>query len=142
MDYGDIKNTASHETAHIHNQSHDIDFQNKQIDTQASLWEPPAGTIRALPEYPKRKEEKSKEKKIIKNECHYYSCKKKGKIKECPYCKNYFCDEHIHPREAHLTNLRDNDRRMAHFKDYAESNHPCFEYNKFLEDEVKRRRIC
>lgn len=41
MSYDDIRETASHEVAHILNQSHDTDFWNKQSDTKAGLWTPP-----------------------------------------------------------------------------------------------------
>jgi hypothetical protein len=130
MDEEDIKETASHEVSHLYDLNHGTRFQNKQIDTNASLWRPPAGTVGALSEeeYKKLSKERRTKKESIKinhNNCHI--CNKEKNLKECPYCEKYFCDKHIEAIEPGQNIFK---------KEYI---HPCASYYDFLRKEEKER---
>jgi len=141
MTFDDIKESASHEVTHLYDQGHYTRFQNKRIDTEASSWRPPRGTVGALPERDKEDKKKTKpnKEKVIKSRCNYYSCRKKGKTKQCSHCRNYFCEEHIKPCEAGMNPIHNTDSRLRHLDPDDENTHPCFGYNNYLKEEEKRQ---
>ncbi len=118
----DIRKTASHEISHLHYLDHGWEFQQTHEQSEQSMFEPPPGTVGALPENYKRPKEKKKKEPVIKNKCNYHICGKKTKTKQCKYCKNYFCIEHVKPREAGLSSSYVWDKKT----------HPCLVYTHYL----------
>jgi len=120
MSEEDIRTTATHEVSHLHHIGHGAEFQNTHGTLELGAWQPPSGTIGALPEdYVRPKEEKEKKQRAIKYKCN--ECGKKGETKKCKYCGWYFCKEHIKPAEAGFNKL---------FQE--KDTHPCMGYNNYL----------
>jgi len=135
MSEEDIRQTASHEVAHLHHLGHDTAFQNKQSFIEKGMWSPPACTSGALPEdYSPPKEKKNKKEKPIKNRCNYHLCNKKTKTKKCKYCGKYFCSKHIEPDEPIIG------KEALKYRIPKENSHPCFPYSRYLEKEAEKRR--
>ncbi|MFH1376253.1 MAG: hypothetical protein ABIH25_01325 [Candidatus Woesearchaeota archaeon] len=126
MSFDKIEETASHETTHLINRSHDPNFHTTHASVKRTMWSPPAGTVHITE---KSKNIKNLKRRIKKNECYYHSCKEIGKYK-CKYCKKLYCKKHkkaIEPKLADFNNLTDI------------KGHPCLVYqNKIIEKEEKQ----
>ncbi|MDE1871200.1 MAG: hypothetical protein KGI06_03090 [Candidatus Micrarchaeota archaeon] len=117
----DVENTMYHELAHIVEQNHGPGFVRAKNKFSLDTWRPPQGVMYVKGgqkiEIPKQEKEK-----IDKIRCNYHLCRKKRKLSKCPYCKRYFCKEHIKPIVPGKSNT-DADHEM----DY----HPCSPYYNY-----------
>jgi len=129
MNEEDIRETATHEVSHTHHHGHGWEFQKTNDNLGLSSWQPPGGTIGAIPEGYVRP--KAKKHRIIKDKCN--RCNKKIKTKECKYCGGYFCEEHLNPIEAGFNKFR---KFVGNDK---EKTHPCMGYNNYLIEEEARK---
>ncbi len=144
MTYDEIEETASHEVAHLKNASHDRDFYNTQIDTQASLWRPPSGTMHIVYKNSKSsKKSKVKKVKINKKSCNGDFCKKRSELKKCKYCGGYFCEEHLEPRQVGMPRFKGTQAEDIEFMEeyHKEGGHPCLPYSiKYLPEMRKKKK--
>ncbi|MBS3172610.1 AN1-type zinc finger domain-containing protein [Candidatus Woesearchaeota archaeon] len=145
MSYEEIDETAAHEVSHLREKNHDTFFQKKLEKTKSSNWSPPHGTVGVMSEKDARekekklKKEKKEEHKIIKSRCHYHSCKKRTNLKECNYCNEYFCEEHLKPKPIvvpHLTESTALDRKRKEEADIL-GGHPCLSYSELWSNMAK-----
>jgi len=131
MSEEDIRKTATHEVSHLHYSGHGLEFQNTHQDLEIASWEPPAGTIGALPEGYKPSIEKERKQRTIKYKCNL--CDKKGETKKCKHCGGYFCEKHITPQEA-VVGIE-----TPRYRTLKENTHPCFPYTQYLIKQEKKQ---
>ncbi|HLC86702.1 MAG TPA: hypothetical protein VJH65_00280, partial [Candidatus Nanoarchaeia archaeon] len=126
MSEEDIRITATHEVSHLHHIDHGVEFQKTHENLELGAWQPPAGTIGALPEnYKLPKKEKEREQRAIKYKCNF--CDKRKKTKKCVHCGGYFCEEHIKPIEPYIGIISESRYRVD-----EKNTHSCFPYSKYL----------
>jgi hypothetical protein len=145
MDYGEIRHVAIHEISHIFEQSHDGRFHRICQDIRVSTWRPEFTTgIRFMVGNSRHhlEDEEIKEKApvIDKTRCNYHLCRREAKLTQCPYCHDYFCQEHINPRPPSFPNF-DYPNKFNEWKD-DENTHPCTDYYDHLvrEDRGRHRK--
>ena len=132
MTADDIRKTATHEVSHINHIGHGWEFQKTHDELKLEAWEPPPGTIGALPEdYIHKKEKKEKKSLPIKYKCN--ECGKKGKTKKCRHCNNYFCLNHIKPSEPYFGNISN-----IRIRKDEPNTHPCLGYVYYLNKKKKK----
>jgi uncharacterized protein YkwD len=142
MDEEDIKETASHEVSHLHYAGHGPRFKKTHENAKIGSWEPPSGTVGALPDDYVRKKNKSKTKikseKISKTKC--FECGKKGKLHECKHCGHYYCENHKKSTRAGLPNFKLNSsENLQYMENLREGDgHPCIPYTRLKDIESKK----
>ena len=135
LDFEDIYETATHEVAHIFEQSHDAKFHQEHQDIRYKAWKPPkvgyvygGGDIK--PTKPVKKEE------IDNVRCNYHLCRKKTALEQCKYCKGYYCKDHINPIQPGVLDITKDKPESLKLK-YGEG-HPCPAYIQFKIEEEQR----
>ena len=145
LKFEEIINTATHEVTHLRELSHNPTFHKIHQKVKATTWSPPSGGVVSFSEKdlegPVSKPPKYKPNK---KKCNYYHAEKhsKGKLKQCEYCKMYFCVKHIKPRPAGLTRFRDRiDLPEKLRKELHNPNsHPCIQYGEQFEKKEKEEK--
>ncbi len=140
LNYDDIYHVASHETAHILQQNHEPEFDKEQEKNRQEGWEPPPGTIHITGggKVSKGKEKKSK---TDKTRCNYHLCRKKTKLKQCKYCKGYFCKEHIKAKPPAMPPFKSNSPEVQSMMEEwrKPGGHPCPECLVDWKKEIKSK---
>jgi len=140
MSLDQIEETASHEVAHLLNPSHDTEFQKTHSDMKLGMWSP-YGVVINGGERRKMPTKKSKE-RIDKLVCNYHLCRKKTKLKQCSYCKRYFCKEHIKAKLPGTpkfdTSTSEGSRKLEEWR--SPGGHPCPDYFEHYEMEQENER--
>lgn len=125
----DMRKTAYHEVTHLVELEHGKKFFDFLDTTLTIIFKPinPQGIYihRGGTPLPVVKS-KPPEPDLV--HCNYHLCKKEGKLLvQCPWCKNYYCQSHIRPKEPHPYEPKK--------PDYDFTGHPCSGYNLFeMED--------
>jgi hypothetical protein len=131
QDFEDLEMTMAHEVSHILVQNHGPEFSDEEAKSSVAGWKPPPGVVHIIKSGKTTKvKEDGRKTKQDKTRCNYHLCRKKTKLIECKYCKNYFCNEHIEPCEPQVGN---------HLEDNNNSCHPCFQFAEYLE-EIKKEK--
>jgi len=111
MNYDDIENTATHEVTHLsdivpeQNPNHSSDFYRRHDEVKVSSWRPEGAGVVVIDGNGRSSTKKTKKEKHVvdKKVCNRWGiCDKKSNLKECPYCKNFYCHEHHDPFEPGL----------------------------------------
>ena len=76
---------------------------------------------------------KTKEKK--KEKCNYHLCNRVGDFKQCKFCGNYFCEEHINPRIPQTPMFKSKSpETWAYMEEWhKKGGHPCVPYVDYWE---------
>lgn len=81
-------------------------------------------------------EEKEESKEGI---CHYHLCRKKTTVYKCPYCGDYYCEEHLEPKIPMPPPFRTTDE--AKVMEWQKSGgHPCPQYVDQWEWEQEQKK--
>lgn len=140
MTFEDIEETATHEVAHIVEQSHDARFQSEHQNIKQAVWRPPGGIVvidggkKIKYKINPRKARKSRTDKV---RCNYHLCRMKTELKMCPHCKGYFCSEHSNPKDPGIINY--NNPKTKDFILMSEKGHPCPDFVSFKETEKRKQ---
>ncbi|MBI4017446.1 MAG: hypothetical protein HY366_00705 [Candidatus Aenigmarchaeota archaeon] len=138
MGLGEIKETATHEVSHMIYADHGTEFHRTKNKSSLMIWhqshEPPVLSEEDLRKIALRKP---------KGTCNELSCKRRGKLKTCEYCKRFFCETHAKPRMALILNQVNREKepmRSKLEKEYRRGDgHPDYQFTQFrwqrLEDE-------
>jgi hypothetical protein len=128
-----IRENAFHEVTHIFNQSHDPDFYKIFHDVMLKNWKP--GNISGLTMRTGNTgftdvDIKKHEPEVIDTvRCNYHLHREEAELTQCPYCKKYYCEQHIRPKQPHSFNSNEPDH------DY--SGHPCGSFDLFLKEDIE-----
>lgn len=140
MTYDKIDETATHEVTHLLEADHGTGFHKEHENVKLASWRPPGGLVVIDEHSGSIAKEKQKAKdpvKIDKIRCNYHLCRKKEKLKICPYCGRYLCTKHFNPIEPRIpssyTTGRDDIVRDA------DLGHPCPDWVTFKEEEKKKQ---
>ncbi len=134
-----VENTTYHELAHMFEQNHGPKFKQTKIKLKSEVWRPPRGVVFISKEVQQQlAEQRAKlgravpEKvKIDKTRCNYHLCRKKTKLTQCKYCKNYFCKEHIQPIVPGGVDIG--------YDQEGDNYHPCPEYVDFVKEQKDKQ---
>lgn len=140
MDYDDIEDTATHEVTHLSdktpedNSNHSPDFYRRHDNVKVSSWRPEGAGVVVIDGGARTSKSKHKpeKRKIDKTVCNRYNfCEEKKGLRECSYCKDWYCSKHCIPFEPSLGHYAGDD-----------SGHPCADYTdyKIKEREEQDRR--
>jgi hypothetical protein len=80
-----------------------------------------------------RKSKKSKNSDKKKRICGVHECGKTENLKQCKYCKNYFCKKHLKPH--YFSVGLDNPNRYP-----GDDGHPCIPYTFYKEEKLKKEK--
>ncbi len=77
-------------------------------------------------------------------ECGYHLCKYKGQTTQCPYCRGYFCQEHLAPTPPSVINISHASyEQLQNWR--REDTHPCYayveEYERRKEEEREQAKL-
>ncbi len=121
----DVEQVAAHEVSHIRVHGHGPNFISEEANSNLSNFRPPAGAV--VVSSNNTKTFKSKPTREDKTRCNYHICRKKTKLIQCEYCKNWYCGEHMNPFEPSIKI-----RGSAKI-----SGHPCLGYLKYSIEKEK-----
>ncbi|MFH0870232.1 MAG: CAP domain-containing protein [archaeon] len=132
----EIRETAIHETMHLFENNHSTAFYNEMETTSQRIWRPPGGVYhgggnvkeeKTKPEHPYRDD---------RSKCNDARCRKRRVLHQCPYCKLFFCEEHVRAKHPYLRNFN-NPSAIDRLNDEDKGGHPCTEYALKLQIEKK-----
>ncbi len=137
MSYEDIEETATHEVTHLidkkdeSNPVHSGEFYAKHDEVKLHSWRPPLGAGIIMID-PRNKTPISKTRTKAKSgpdkvQCNYHFCRKKVPLKQCPFCKDYYCQEHLKPKRPGFANF-DSDSVEDRLRRQTVGGHPCPDY--------------
>ncbi|MFH1637308.1 MAG: hypothetical protein ABIB71_02685 [Candidatus Woesearchaeota archaeon] len=133
MDYEDIEDTATHETTHLIDQTHDPGFYYKHDQVKVGSWRGQNKKIK-----------RTREKKTLqthKKECSYHLCDKKTNLHKCEYCGKLYCKKHLSPKPPCRPSFYSRGKHSAVLQEEwrREDAHPCVDYLEHREAERKRK---
>jgi predicted nucleic acid binding AN1-type Zn finger protein len=134
MSLDEIKDTAIHETMHLIEANHSPAFSEECDKMSLRMWRPPGG-VYVGGGNEKSHKEAGKRSKQDKERCNLAFCRKKTTLKRCPFCKLYFCEEHIKPKKPQMRDFED---RSQSLEPNDDTGHPDSYYAEYLINEEER----
>ncbi len=143
LDNSEIYETATHEVTHLIHKNHDVHFHNIQDALKIASFKPERGGIVQISEKELSKTNKDKNNySPNKRKCNYIQSKEhiKNTVKECIFCKRFFCEKHLTPRPI----LYNQDSYIIPYRFEKEVNnqdsHPCPNYTLVFLTKIKKFR--
>lgn len=130
MNYDLIEEVASHEITHLkdekceHPKYHSPEFYRRHDAVQQEMWTPPSGVTHIRRSSKKIKLKGKKSTGVVKSKCNLHQCQKRRKTNKCDYCEDYFCSEHIRPKEPRMRNTNSSDA-LDRYAKLDKGGHPC-----------------
>jgi len=110
-----------------------IQKEDKKLDEKINKVKNESRIFKVIPE------EKFYEKFKIRSKfdcCEYHLCRQKKELHQCPFCKNWYCDNHYRPTKPYSLNFNDA-KEFEKWKEYTiPPFHPCpiyFDYKHKIE---------
>jgi hypothetical protein len=110
-----------------------IQKEDKKLDEKINKVKNESRIFKVIPE------EKFYEKFRIRSKfdcCEYHLCRQNKELHQCPYCKNWYCDNHYRPTKPYSLNFNDA-KEFEKWKEYTiPPFHPCpiyFDYKHKIE---------
>ncbi|MEM4331807.1 MAG: hypothetical protein QW500_00840 [Candidatus Micrarchaeia archaeon] len=126
-----IQEIATHEVAHLVDASHQPSFMKVQANTKQETWKlrvnVPIVNGNALSKTPEVK--KKQKRKTQKKECQHYDCNVRKDLKQCSYCGDLYCQDHLNAKSA-----ADKKSIVA-----EPPGHICPQYYEYHKRELERR---
>lgn len=138
----EIKKTVAHEITHLIVPDHTPEFYKILNEILAGTWQPEFSTglvfIDGGAEVELSTQETKKESHPNKDMtyCNYHLCREKTKLLCCPYCKDYFCLDHIKPMPPIFPNF-DYPNKFNEQKN-RDTHHPCPSYYDHLVKKIRK----
>jgi len=141
LDNDQIYETATHEVTHLIHKEHDAHFHNTHDTLKIASFKPENSGIVQISE--KGLSDTTKNKFYYspnKRKCNYLQSKEHipKSIKECSFCKRFFCKNHLAPRPI-LSNF-ETDRTPHRFEKEINNSesHPCPPYTLVFINKIKK----
>lgn len=141
LDNSQIYETATHEVTHLIHKEHDAHFHSAHDNLKISSFKPEAGGIVQISEESLSKTSKRKFYYTpSKRKCNYVQSKEHfpNGIKECPFCKRFFCKNHLTPRPILSNFEKDRVPRVFDKETNNPESHPCPPYTLIFMNNVKK----
>ncbi len=143
MNMEDVEEAATHEVSHMLDISHDYSFKKIHGKVKLKTWKPPQGIVIENGNIKNEKIVKGRS-KTDRTRCNYHLCRKKTKLKKCPYCGGYFCKKHFSPKLPLTREMVDRERSPILARLYEEewgkkSGHPDAVYSGYKLNEIAKK---
>jgi len=137
--FEEIEHIVAHELSHIREPHHKPPFYEEQEKSKLAGFKAPHGVVNINGGSSSKDQKPDKPVKTSKTHCSYHLCGKKAKLEKCGYCGNYYCKEHIMPKEPGHYNVDGSESPIL--RDNPEwkntDGHPCAPFLSYMEQKRK-----
>jgi len=136
----EVKKTVAHEITHLIEEDHTPRFFQILNEIIVETWQPEFSSGISIINGGASVElsgEKHEEKDTTR--CNYHLCRKEAKLLRCPYCRDYFCIDHIKPMPPSFPEF-DYPNKFNEQK-FRDEHHPCANYYIVIERKHKERLL-